>query len=638
MREKMQKMKVVTFVLVAVSAVLFAFTQVKAEASETVTIDEIVYLLDLEEQTARVQVYQKDDDPTYTEIVIQSKISYGQKEYAVTSVGAGAFESAEYIKSIEIPATITEIGENAFGSCSALAEINLPKGIKSIEKTVFIRCQSLEKIEIPNTVESISQAAFLGCSKLKKVVVPNSVKTIGTNAFQECTSLEEVVLPDNITTLPFAVFVLCENLKKINFPSNLTRIESSAFSYCEALEEISLPDGLKFIGEYAFADCDNLTEVVIPESVEEVEQFALGRCDNLDTIFCPSHLKDVFAESAYEDSAQVSYVINPDGTVSLTVEKIPGGMKEINIPADIGGRKISSITGAEGAEVSVSCTNHYTKTYTKSEDGHQYTCVLCKKVVKEAHNYAGGSRACVCGYVPFAITAQPAGISLAYGKSTNLSVTVKATLGKEKIAYQWHENGKVIAGATSSACKIPARKPVGNYIYTCKITSGGYSKTTTAVTVAVKAPAKGKKYKDDSKMATYKVTKARMDGKGTAEYVKPSNKKKSTVVIPATVKIGGVTYKVTSIAKNAFKNNRNIKRLTIEKNVEKIGAKAFFGCKKLKTITIKTTKLKAKKIGANAFKNIKSNATVKVPKKRFKTYKTMLVKKGMGKKVKFRKN
>jgi hypothetical protein len=109
------------------------------------------------------------------------------------------------------------------------------------------------------------------------------------------------------------------------------------------------------------------------------------------------------------------------------------------------------------------------------------------------------------------------------------------------------------------------------------------------------------------------------------------------VVIPATVKIGGITYKVTSIAKNSFKGNKNLKRLTIEKNVEKIGVRAFYGCKKLKTITIKTTKLKTKKIGANAFKNIKSKATVKVPKKKYKAYKTMLLKKGMSSKVKFRK-
>ncbi|MBQ8198875.1 MAG: leucine-rich repeat protein, partial [Lachnospiraceae bacterium] len=68
-----------------------------------------------------------------------------------------------------------------------------------------------------------------------------------------------------------------------------------------------------------------------------------------------------------------------------------------------------------------------------------------------------------------------------------------------------------------------------------------------------------------------------------------------------------------------------------------IGANAFSGCKKLKNITIKTTKLKTKKVGANAFKNIKSNATIKVPKKKVKAYKSMLKKKGVSTKAKIRK-
>ena len=638
LRETIQKMKITTFILFVVSVVVMPVTAVRAEASEAVTIDEIVYLLDLEEQTAQVHVYQKDDDPTCTEIVIQSRISYGQKEYTVTSIDARAFAGAKYIKSIEIPATITEIGENAFGSCSALTGITLPNGIKSIENTMFSGCKSLEEIEIPNMVESIGVAAFLGCSKLKKIVIPNGVTMLGDNCFQECSSLEEVVLPDNITTLPYASFVLCKNLKKITLPSNLTQIDSSVFSSCEALEEITLPNGLKFIGRSAFSGCDTLTEMVIPESVEEVDVNVVYGCENLKRIFYPSHLKDAFVSAEYNDLAKFSYIINPDGTVSIKVEHLPEGMTEISLPRDIGGRQIVSITGPQGVNLPVSCTKHYTKTYTKSADSHQYTCAVCKKPVKEAHSYPSGSKPCVCGYVPFAIAVQPTGLQLAYAhKDAVLSVTAKATFGTENITYQWLENGTAIVGATSSTYKIPQKSPVGSHTYTCKLTSGGYSQVTKAAIVTVKPPVKGKKYKDDANMATYKVTKARVDGQGTAEYVKPVSKKKATVIIPATVEIGGVTYKVTAIAKNAFKGNKNLKRVTIEKNVGKIGANAFSGCKKLKNITIKTTKLKTKKVGANAFKNIKSNATIKVPKKKVKAYKSMLKKKGVSTKAKIRK-
>ena len=68
-----------------------------------------------------------------------------------------------------------------------------------------------------------------------------------------------------------------------------------------------------------------------------------------------------------------------------------------------------------------------------------------------------------------------------------------------------------------------------------------------------------------------------------------------------------------------------------------IGAKAFYKCAKLKSITIKTTKLTTKTVGANAFKGVYKKATVKVPAKKLKAYKTLLVKKGLPKTAKVKK-
>ena len=108
------------------------------------------------------------------------------------------------------------------------------------------------------------------------------------------------------------------------------------------------------------------------------------------------------------------------------------------------------------------------------------------------------------------------------------------------------------------------------------------------------------------------------------------------ITIPSTVKIDGITYKVTSIGKNAFKGCTKLTTVTIGKNVTKIGSKAFYGCKKLKNITIKTTKLKSKSVGSKAFKGTSTKAKVKVPKKSLKAYKKFLVKKGISKKAKIK--
>lgn len=108
--------------------------------------------------------------------------------------------------------------------------------------------------------------------------------------------------------------------------------------------------------------------------------------------------------------------------------------------------------------------------------------------------------------------------------------------------------------------------------------------------------------------------------------------KTTKVVIPKTVKLGGKTFKVTSIAKKALYNKTKVKSVTMGGNVKTIGASAFQKCKKLSTITVKTTKLKS--VGKNAFKGIKANAKIKVPSKKLKAYKKILKNKGQGNKVK----
>ena len=110
--------------------------------------------------------------------------------------------------------------------------------------------------------------------------------------------------------------------------------------------------------------------------------------------------------------------------------------------------------------------------------------------------------------------------------------------------------------------------------------------------------------------------------------------KTRTVTIPATKKVKGKKKKVTSVAAKAYANDKTIAKLVIGKNVKKIGKRAFYGCSNIKTIIIKTEKLKESSIGADAFKGISKNAVVKVPKKLVKKYKKILRKKGLNKKIK----
>ena len=146
----------------------------------------------------------------------------------------------------------------------------------------------------------------------------------------------------------------------------------------------------------------------------------------------------------------------------------------------------------------------------------------------------------------------------------------------------------------------------------------------------IKVPAKGTKL--TAKGASYQVTSA-AEKNPTVVY-KGSKKQKASVTIPDTVTIDKVTYKVTSIAANAFKNNKKLKKVVIGKNVTKIGKKAFYGCSKLKKITVKTTKLTKKNVGSQAFKGIHKKAAFKVPKKKISSYRKVFRARGAAKTTK----
>lgn len=143
----------------------------------------------------------------------------------------------------------------------------------------------------------------------------------------------------------------------------------------------------------------------------------------------------------------------------------------------------------------------------------------------------------------------------------------------------------------------------------------------------------GSKITDKTSGNQYKVTSNRSSSRTVAFT---GNKAKTSVVIPSTIRINRVTYKVTAISDNALKNNRNLKSVVISTNVTKIGKNAFYGCKNLSSITIRSSRLTLKNVGSNAFKNTSSKVTVRVPKKQKTLYSQILKKRGINKKAKIK--
>lgn len=118
----------------------------------------------------------------------------------------------------------------------------------------------------------------------------------------------------------------------------------------------------------------------------------------------------------------------------------------------------------------------------------------------------------------------------------------------------------------------------------------------------------------------YKVTDTSSNNRTVA--VRGVVKKTMTAItISSNVRIGGVNFKVTSIAPMAFARNKNLKRVTIGSNIKTIEAKAFYGDTKLKKIEIKSKVLKVVK--SNAIKGIYGRAVIKVHSGKYRTYKKL---------------
>lgn len=113
----------------------------------------------------------------------------------------------------------------------------------------------------------------------------------------------------------------------------------------------------------------------------------------------------------------------------------------------------------------------------------------------------------------------------------------------------------------------------------------------------------------------YKVIKA-----GAEVSLVGTNKNAKSVTIPAVIKVKGVTYKVTSIGTKAFNGSKKLTKVTIGANIKKISNNAFFKCKSLKMVNIKSVLLTKKTANKKAFKGTNKKMVIKVPKKVKKAY------------------
>lgn len=502
-------------------------------------------------------------------------------------------------------------------------------------------------ITIPDGVKSIENYAFGNNFNVTSVVIPKSLVSMEGNVFSYCMSLKEIKVSKNNQYFSSENGILYDKKKKVLLQCPR-----------EMEGDIIIPETVVKIGDNAFFNCYYLTSISIPESVTSIGKYAFHFCLRLLNATIPKNVKSI-GVGAFAGEARMSDIQVSEDNKYFTSEN--------GILYDKKKKVLIQCPRAKSGEIKIpeSVTNI-------GEEAFEYCQNVTSIIIPESVTNIGRVAFESCENLTSVII--PQGVtqieeSTFAGCSSLKSVTIPKTVTSiDQSAFDTSVDLTIFCYKDSAAEKY-AKTYKFKYQY---LTDESDSSTDTENNQ--KLPAVGKTV--TSGKDSYKVTK-----QGTAVAFVKTKSKSKTIAIPATVKIGNTTYKVTSIAANALKGNRKLTKVTIGKNVTSIGKGAFqnctaltkitvpdkvtsigdlafSGCKKMTTvtlgkgvkkigketfkgnsklssITIKSTALKS--VGKDALKGIQSNAKIKVPAKKLSAYKKLLKNKGQGKKVKITK-
>lgn len=349
--------------------------------------------------------------------------------------------------------------------------------------------------------------------------------------------------------------------------------------YTGEAKKVVIPDKINgteviSIGNKAFWECTSLTGVTIPEGVTSIGDRAFEHCASLTSVTIPEGVTSI-GNDAFSLCGNLTSISLPKSLTSIS-------------SYGFSGTDLTSITIPENVR-SIGCEAFF-------------LCDKLKKVV-----------------LPEGITRIS---SKTFAMCSNLtSITIPDSVieidvfkkGENQGEYWWllfDPNTTIICNKNSAAYK--------------------YAKENNLPIKLMPKPAKkGTILTVPSKKIKVKVTSSSKKNP-TVAVMKITNKKAKKLTIPSTVKVGGVTYKVTAVASQAFKGNKNLTNITIGRGITKIGNEAFSGCKNLKKITVTAGNLTT--IRKSAFKGInkKATITVKGTKKAKTALKKQLKKKSVG--------
>ncbi len=533
------------------------------------------------------------------EVIIQNCVVNGNSFHDCTNLkcltmNGGEISGTIYAEKLILNSNVKKVGLFSGGDMKEL-EINGPSDME-FHKDFAHSASGLEKVVISGQL-NLPEYAFSGAKKLKQVVLKNGVSELEKYMFDNCENLEDVSFENvSLKTISSGAFTDCGNLKTIALPETVTKIDAYAFKNCQNLAQVQIPSKTETIGRAAFLGCSALQKINIPSSVKTIETWAFAR----------TGLKEVTLQDGLKtiESSAFSPCLN---------------LKKIRIPKTVTKMESQAVGIMDGDDGMQVIPGGFTvEGYTNSA-AEEYV----ERMTEGPDSEFKGLKFVSIGKLPAAVTnISKTKISTLKtraftGKALTQALTI--TYGNKKLVngkdytLTWKNNTNI--GTASVTIKGK-----GNY-------NGSVTKTF-RITVQKNAAYTVSRLK-------YKISNADTSGKGNVIFTGTTDKTtRKTLTVPSTVKIGGKNFRVISIGTSAMNGAKNLTTLKLGANITTIGAKAFYGCSKLSSVTIYSTKLVTARTGANAFKGIRTNCKFKVPASKVTAYKKLFTSKGAGTKIK----
>ncbi len=498
-------------------------------------------------------------------------------------------------------------------------------------------------VSLNETAEKLTVTATSAFDESKEATAEITVKEEQTTpgSDKEVTSVAITQKPTEVEkgkTAEFAAEVRGENLtdadKKVSWSVSGNSSEETAISEAGVLS-VSLNETAEKLTVTATSAFDESKEATAEITVKE-EQTTPGSDKEVTSVAITQKPTEVEKGKTAEFAAEVrgENLTDADKKVNWSVS---GNASEETTISETGILSVSSDETAEKLTVTAA---------SKLDESKKDTAEI---MVKEA-GITPGSEKEVTG-----VSIAPKTAVIEAGKTQQFTAQVSGkNLTDADKKVNWSVSGNKSSKTVVSAAgllSVSSDETAEKLTVTATSTLDSSKKDTAEVTVkrnnAPAVPKKNSLHKIGK--FQYKVTKSAAKN-GTVELKKPLKKTNTSVSIPATVKINGYVFKVTSIGSKAFYKNTKLKTVKIGNNVVKIGAsafasnkklttvtmgkgitsiesKAFYQDAKLKKVTLKSSKLKTvKKL---AFKGIAKNAKIDVPNKKAKSYKKLLKKAGL---------